>query len=304
EGKLLLQASDGEILKGQAGLMANIPARFQDFAVSASDATRDAIAARIRARESELQQLRDANPRPLLWKTFTTRGFGAGRNVRFGDLDGDGRIDMLIAQNIPRVRGDAFDHISCLTAVTLDGKILWQIGRPDPRNGLLTNDTPFQIHDLDGDGRNEVVLVRDFKLQVLEGATGRVLRWAWMPAAPPTNKERPYELNNGDSLAFVNFSGEKGRREILIKDRYQNFWFFDSNLKLLWKGGGRTGSFPFPFVADGDGRDELLTGYSLWDHRGRQLWSRDRELLDHADGIAVGNFSGDARAEARVYASG
>ena len=77
---------------------------------------------------------------------------------------------MLIAQNIPRVRGDAFDHISCLTAVTLDGKVLWQIGRPDPRNGLLTNDTPFQIHDIDGDGRNEVVMVKDFKLQILDGA--------------------------------------------------------------------------------------------------------------------------------------
>ncbi len=40
---------------------------------------------------------------------------------------------MLIAQNIPRVRRDAFDHISCLTAVTLDGKLLWQKGRPDPK---------------------------------------------------------------------------------------------------------------------------------------------------------------------------
>lgn len=46
--------------------------------------------------------------------------------------------------------------------ITLDGKVLWQLGRPDPRNGLLTNDTPFQIHDIDGDGKNEVILVRDF----------------------------------------------------------------------------------------------------------------------------------------------
>jgi hypothetical protein len=69
---------------------------------------------------------------------------------------------MLIAQNIPKVRGDAYDTISCLTAVTLDGKVLWQQGRQNPKNTLLTNDTPFQIHDLDGDGRNEVVLVRDF----------------------------------------------------------------------------------------------------------------------------------------------
>ena len=67
--------------------------------------------------------------------------FGAGRNVRFGDLDGDGVPEMLIAQNIPRI-GDNFIQISCLTAVTFDGKVLWQLGRPDPRNGLLTADTP------------------------------------------------------------------------------------------------------------------------------------------------------------------
>ena len=54
-------------------------------------------------------------------------------------LDGDGVHDMLIAQNVAKVEGDKAVEISCLTAVTLDGKVLWQNGRPDPRNGLLTN---------------------------------------------------------------------------------------------------------------------------------------------------------------------
>ena len=68
------------------------------------------IGARIAARETELGSLRAANPQPKLWKKFETPKWGAGRNVRFGDLDGDGRLDMLIAQNIPKVRGDAFGH--------------------------------------------------------------------------------------------------------------------------------------------------------------------------------------------------
>ena len=116
---------------------------------------------------------------------------------------------MLIAQNIPRI-GDNFVQISCLTAVTLDGRVLWQLGRPDPRNGLLTSDTPFQIHDLDGDGRNEVVMVKDFKLQVLEGATGKARKSVPMPPALPDNRLKPYTLTNGDSLAFVNLSGQTG----------------------------------------------------------------------------------------------
>jgi len=251
-GRLLVEATDSELLKGKVGVTANVPARFQQFRVSVSTANKKQIDARISRREAELARLRAGNPQPKLWKKFDTPKFGAGRNLRLGDLDGDGRIDLLIAQNIPKVRGDAFDHISCLTAVTTDGKVLWQQGKPDPRNGLLTNDTPFQIHDLDGDGRNEVVLVRDFKLQVLDGATGKLKRQTWMPPVAASRKERPYELNNGDSLAFFNLSGE-GRRDIFIKDRYDSFWIFNSRLELLWQGRTMTGHFPFPFDADGDG---------------------------------------------------
>jgi rhamnogalacturonan endolyase len=304
DGKQILEASDSELLKGSAGLMANVPARFQDFVVQTSNEVQRAIEQRIQAREAQLAALRESNPKPRLWKTFATPGFGTGRNVRFGDLDGDGKMDMLFAQNIPRVRGDAFDHISCLTAVTLDGKILWQSGRPDPRNGLLTNDTPFQIHDLDGDGKNEVVLVRDFQLQVLEGKTGKILQRSWMPEVAPDNKERPYAINNGDSMAFFNLSGGKHAQDIVIKDRYRWFWVFDKDLQLKWKGEGQTGHYPFPIDVDGDGRQEFMIGYSLWNHQGKQLWSHDQTLKDHPDGISVGSFGADPKAPPRVYICG
>jgi hypothetical protein len=304
DGKQVLQAADSEILHGRAGVTTSGPARFQDFRVSTSDAKAREIANRVRARDEELARLRNDNPKPRLWKKFDTPGFGAGRNVRFGDLDGDGVADMLIAQNIPRVRADAFDQISCLTAVNLDGKVLWQTGRPDPRNTLLTNDTPFQIHDIDGDGKNEVVLVRDFKLQILDGRTGKVRQSVWMPQVPRTDSERPYEMEAGDSIAFVNFSGNKNRQEILVKDRYKHFWIYNNKLELLWNGDGQTGHYPFPMDVDGKGRDWLMIGYSLWSPTGEKLWSHDTEIKDHADGIAVANLSGDPKAEPRVYASG
>jgi len=305
DGKLLLEARGEELVHGKAGVTANIPARFQDFQVTASTETREKIRASISGRDAELARLREENPQPKLWKKFSTPKFGAGRSVRFGDLNGDGALDMLIGQNIPRVAGDGHDHISCLTAVTLDGSVLWQLGRPDPRNGLLTNDLPFQIHDIDGDGRNEVVLIRDFKLQILEGSTGKLRHWVWMPApAPAKGLKAPYAIENGDSIAFLNLSGSKDRQEILVKDRYWNFWIFNNNLELLWHGQGQTGHFPYPSDIDGDGRDEFMLGYALWDHTGRQLWSHDEELYDHADAVFLGNFSGDPKAEPRAYAAG
>lgn len=303
DGKRVLKATDGEILKGKAGVTANIPSRFQDFRVSVSEAGRRAIEQRIRRREEDLERLRKANPKPVVWKKFETPGFGSGRNVRFGDLDGDGTPEMLIGQNIRRVGGN-FIQLSALTAVSLDGRVLWQVGVPDPRNGLLTADTPFQIHDIDGDGNNEVVMVKDFQLQVLEGISGKLRQRTFMPEATRDAGQKPYTLTNGDSIAFVNISGGKAPRQILVKDRYNNFWVFNNDLELLWKGSGQTGHYPYPADVDADGRDEILIGYSLWDDNGRQLWSRDKELRDHADGVAIGNFSGDPNGDLRAYFCG
>lgn len=304
DGKLILEATDSEILAGKAGVSATFPARFQDFAVTAPDSELAAIKSRIAAREADLVRLRAANAKPVVWKKIDTPGFGAGRNIRLGDLDGDGRTDILIGQNIPRVRGDAFSHLSCLTAMNLDGKILWQSGKPDPRNGLLTNDMPFQVHDMDGDGAAEVVLVRDFQLQILDGKTGKRKASTFLPPMDATLKERPYELNSGDSIAFLNLSGGKTATEIMVKDRYKFFWIYDRDLKLLWKGDGQTGHFPYPYDIDGDGKEEFVMGYTLWSNDGRRLWSKDEALRDHADGITMGNFSADPKAPPMAYACG
>ena len=302
DGKLVIQAEDGELLKGKAGLAAHVPARFMDFRVSVSSASRKAMEARIAAREKELAGLRAANPQPKLWKKFPTPGFGAGRNVRFGDLDGDGKLDMLIGQNVQRFPYDVA-HLSCLTALTMDGKVLWQKGKPDPRNGLLTYDTPFQVHDIDGDGRSEVVLAKDFKLQVLDGRTGKLLREVPTPKAPPASmRDQIYEDVYGDSITFVNVLGDPRRHEILLKDRYKWFWIYDNQLRLLWKGEGQLGHYPYPKDVDGDGRDEIVIGYALWDHDGRLLWSLDKQFRDHADGMALENISPDPKAEPRYYA--
>lgn len=304
DGRELIDARDTELPGGIAGLTANMPARFRNFRVTTTAGAAADLKTRVARREIELRQLRADNPRPKLWKKFDAPGFGAGRNVRFGDLDGDGRLDMLIAQNVPKVRGDAFDHISCLTAVTLDGKVLWQQGRPNPKNGLLTNDTPFQIHDLDGDGRAEVVLARDFQLQVLDGRTGRLLRQTWLPQVPASVQNRPYELNIGDSILFLDAAGSGRPTNILLKDRYAAFWVFDKDLQLKWQGQANTGHYPFPLDIDNDKRQEFVMGYSMWGPDGKRRWTQDEALKDHADAISVGRFTGRDGEPPRAYVDG
>jgi rhamnogalacturonan endolyase len=170
--------------------------------------------------------------------------------------------------------------------------------------GLLTNDTPFQIHDVDGDGKHEVVLIQDFQLKVLDGKTGHLLRSTWMPPMAADLKERPYELNSGDAIAFLDLSGKGRRSEILVKDRYRYFWIYDEKLKLLWGGEGQTGHYPYPMDVNGDGREEFALGYTLWSPEGKPLFSRDKDFRDHADGISVGNYGADPKQAPLVYACG
>jgi rhamnogalacturonan endolyase len=145
-------------------------------------------------------------------------------------------------------------------------------------------------------------------LQVLDGRTGKVKQWRWMPKASAISADqlatmrRPYERELGDSIFFVNVSGDTHRRDIFIKDRYQNFWIYNNKLEFLWSGTGQTGHCPYPY--DVGDFDRIMVGYSMWDHTGKKLWSHDTDLNDHADSIAIANFSGDPTEQPRVYSTG
>jgi len=310
DGNKVLE-TDGAIYPGgKMGLCAEIPARYQDVKVDASAPAKKEIATRVHARDAKLAKYRESNPKPVLWRKFSVEGHGCASTMKMGDLNGDGKLELLLPQNIQTVSRDGFDMISCLTAVDLQGNILWQSGKPskDPNNAWLTNDNPCQIHDVDGDGRAEVVCIRDFQIQILDGRTGKIKKWCWMPVAPELPAKhsdatlRPYELTFGDSLFFVNVSGNKDRHEIFVKNRYDHFWIFDNNLNFLWGGTGQTGHCPYIF--DVDGYDRIQMGYSMWDHTGKLLWSHDKDLKDHSDSIAVVNMTDDPNAPPQVYCTG
>ena len=79
-----------------------------------------------------LGQVRPTNSIPRLVKKLEYGDYGS-KYHRFGDLDGDGLSDVLLVQ-ATAPGGEHKAILTCLTALNLEGKILWQVGTPDPKN--------------------------------------------------------------------------------------------------------------------------------------------------------------------------
>lgn len=292
DGDVLLKVTDDTYPKGKVGLISNAKARYFSVEVATSKKEAKILEVKKAACEEEAAVLQAANPGMKVWKKIRTDGFGVGRNLRFGDLNMDGQVDLLVGQvvhhNWP---SDSHSELSCLTAMTFGGEILWQKGQQDPANDHLTNDVGFQIHDLDNDGRNEVIYCMNFEIIVADGTTGKTLFKTATPRSKIPNDK--FERILGDCLFFFDCEGKGYDGNVVIKDRYTHFWVLDNSLKVLWEGSCKTGHYPFAADIDDDGKDELAMGYSLYDNDGTRLWSLDKEIQDHSDGVAVVSYRDD-----------
>lgn len=292
-GGPVLEAEDDTFAMGKIGLTSDVPARFLSARVVTGRQEYRRYRAQRERREKEVADLQARNPKPVLWKKISTPEFGVGRNLRFGDLNNDGRTDVLVTQVKSHGPKDSNSEVGTMTAMTFDGDILWQRGEPDRWNDQLTNDVGVQIHDLDGDGRTEVVYCKDFKIVVADGATGKTKYSVPTPVNQnTTGRFAKYPRILGDCLYFADFRGTGRDADLVIKDRYSHFWVYNDQLELEWSGDCTTGHYPFATDVDGDGKDELAIGYSLYDDDGRLLWSLDDRLHDHSDGVAVVDFTG------------
>ncbi len=288
---------------GKVGITADCPARFSEFEALVSPEEAQAIALR-EARRAALEAGEAAqHPAMKLWKKIDLKNHGTSRQVRFGHLLGDGSWQVVLAQMQRRVSRDAYGFISCLTAIDLDGNVLWQLGEPSghaDRLGKVSADMPLQVYDIDGDGADEVICGWDFEIRILDGRTGRVKRSVKTPVADQDDEGligAPYGAYafarlNPDGIRICNLRGLPRPRDILIKDRYCRVWALDDELNTLWRSKSltNTGHCPLPVDVDGDGKDEVLVGYRLLDSDGTELWHYPIEK-DHTDEIVAGRWS-------------
>jgi len=288
DGKVKLEARDASFKNGKIGYTSDVPTKFSKVRVTCSNPIKTAFEKARKSREDTEVALQAGQPKMVVWKKIYTPGFGVGRNLRFGDLDGDGKLDILVAQVKAHGPNDGHCEVGCLTAITVDGKQLWRNGTADSWNDHLTSDVGVQIHDFDGDGKNEVVYCRGMKIIVAEGATGKTKYEAPTPDSPESETRKDlFPRILGDALYFCDFRGLGAKRDLIIKDRYRNIWAYNDKLEQQWTLPVNTGHYPYAYDVDGDGKDELAVGYSLVNHLGKKVWSLEDKIDDHADGVAI-----------------
>jgi len=214
------------------------------------------------------------------------RAAGPRCKMLLGDLDGDGRMELVMVQPDNRQDVRYIPHqTQCLTAYDVEGRLLWQVGKPDPGAGSPGSDYPAQIADIDGDGRLEVICIMDSRMLVLDGRTGEV----------KSSRELP-DPQAHDCVIVAKLTGADFAGDVLLKDRYRTVWALGRDGNVLWKHEGNPGHYPWVYDFDGDGLDEVMAGYDMLDHDGRLLWSC-RDLDDHADCIWVGDVNEDGEPE-------
>lgn len=213
--------------------------------------------------------------------------FGSGRQLRIRMVD-DKPI-FLIAQHQKRMIRDSFARLSCLTCFDINGNVLWQKGEPNncKDNTLISCDLPFQIADINGDGKYEVIYSMDFMVYICDLITGKILKQMPTPIIEddPLVLNEPFYRLNVDAIRVADFENLGYKGNFILKDRYQNVWAYDKNMELMWRYHHKnTGHFPYIYDFNNDGKDEMFVGYDMVDSKGNIIFSLPMNS-DHTDEI-------------------
>jgi len=310
-GGVKIEAEDAVLPSGMVGFIASRPARFGPIKVTALGGEAERLAREKKTDQKRIAAKRKKHGKPVVWKKFDTKGFGSGRRIRLGDLDGDGELDfVLIRLNNGKDRG-----LGCLTAMSSDGKVMWRLGELQPDTEMESSgDAPVQINDIDGDGRNEVVCAFKNELMVLDGATGKLKYKAELPKISPypqVFKENILHWGAGFSdegphmvpsaICFADLAGRGVPRDVLLLDHYHLLVAMDPQFKELWRTACSHGHFPLPYDFDGKGREDVLAGYHHMSPDGKLVGRVC--MQDHQDAIYAGPLDAEGKGPVKILMS-
>ncbi|MBN2697290.1 MAG: hypothetical protein JXR52_00580 [Bacteroidales bacterium] len=288
-----LHARDTAYSNGRIGFLSDLPARFYSLETKILSSEQRQLNRRKIQRERVIRQNLESNPEMVIWKKLEINHWGRDINIKFGDLNGDGDKEFVFAGSGKRPEGSR-SEITSMFAVNLVGEILWQFGHPDKDTGSFTEELPFQIHDLNGDGKREVIFISGNRLMILNGRSGKIEKHVQLPS------EQPYEF-----ILFADLSGAGRDNCILTGNHSNSIMALNDNLKVLWKTGTKSGSHPVVIDLDGDLKDEILYGYNTISSEGRIIRDVGGSIGDDCNGVAVSSVRGRDSLEIRfIYAAG
>jgi rhamnogalacturonan endolyase len=275
-----LVATDITIPQGKVGLLSDVKAEFKSLEVSTLKSEKRKLNRYKGQISNQMAMGLSENPDAVLSKTISTEGFGSGSNLRFGDLNGDGEEDILIAQ---LKNDDHLQSLACLTALTSRGDILWENGTQQQGEQLYTIDFPIQIHDIDGDGSKEVIYISGESIYILNGASGKRLRKLAMPDAKDKMDSDTYLTK---SIFFCDLHA-KGRDSDMIVLDGNVIHAYDERIRPLWTQEVVNASYPAAADIDHDGKDEIATGYALLDDDGSIIWNVEKQFGSEVGEVAM-----------------
>jgi len=296
DGQQAFVVNDDQFSTGKCGLRTNTRSRVKSATVTATEAQHSAAVQTREKSERELGELREKYPQPVLCKKIDISRFGTSA-LRFGNLRGDGP-QMLLC-----MAGQEPEEDDRVVALDLAGETLWETSYPKDATGRWA-----VFADIDRDGADEIIYIREDRIRVLKGRTGELAAETEIPPAGPflgrrNSKAIPHKIV---PLYACNLRGKSAPMDILFRDGDGggsgfNLWAYDEKLNLRWT---QTvddpwyGMYMWFYDVDGDGRDEVLPGYHLYDGDGKLLWRMEgadyvERYGEHVDHASFGELDGD-----------